>query len=106
MSSRASAGGAGGSGGVGQENRNLAWAAAFAAADVPLPIGRTSGIRAEYVGGQTGMGVDDVGIITDQMGFVLIQSKKSLARVSDDHAPCQGVLPAGKRFTGLRAPMT
>ena len=78
MSSRASAGGAGGSGGVGQENRNLAWAAAFAAADVPLPIGRTSGIRAEYVGGQTGMGVDDVGIITDQMGFVLIQSKKSL----------------------------
>jgi hypothetical protein len=78
MSSRASAGGAGGSGGVGQENRNLAWAAAFAAADVPLPIGRTSGIRAEHVGGQTGMGVDDVGIITDQMGFVLIQSKKSL----------------------------
>ena len=75
MSSRASAGGAGGSGGVGQENRNLD---AFAAADVPLPIGRTSGIRAEYVGGQTGMGVDDVGIITDQMGFVLIQSKKSL----------------------------
>ena len=30
----------------------------------------------------------------------------ALARVSDDHAPCQGVLPAGKRFTGLRAPMT
>ena len=30
----------------------------------------------------------------------------ALARVSDDHAPCQGVLPAGKRFPGLRALMT
>ena len=78
MSSRASAGGAGGSGGVGQENRNLAWAAAYAVADVPLPIGRTTGIRVEHVGGQTGMGVDDVGVITSQMGFVLIQSKRSL----------------------------
>ena len=32
--------------------------------------------------------------------------QRDLARVSDDHAPCQGVLPAGKRFPGLRAPMT
>ena len=78
MSSRASAGGAGNSGGVANENRNLAWVAAYAAADVPLPIARTSGIRVEHVGGQTGMGVDDVGVITDQRGFVLIQAKKNL----------------------------
>ena len=78
MSSRASAGGAGNSGGVANENRNLAWVAAYAAADVPLPVARTSGIRVEHVGGQTGMGVDDVGVITDQRGFVLIQAKKNL----------------------------
>jgi hypothetical protein len=29
-----------------------------------------------------------------------------LARVSDDHAPCQGVLPARQGFPGSRAPMT
>ena len=78
MSSRASAGGSGNSGGVANENRNLAWVAAHAAADVPLPIVRTSGIRVEHVGAQTGMGVDDVGIITDQGGFVLLGAKKNL----------------------------
>jgi ribosome-associated toxin RatA of RatAB toxin-antitoxin module len=29
-----------------------------------------------------------------------------LARVSNDHAPCHGVLPAGKGFSGSLAPMT
>jgi Berberine and berberine like len=99
MSSRASAGGAGGSGGVGQENRNLEWAAAFAAADVLLPIGRTSGIRAEYVGGQTGVGVDDVGIITDQVGLVLIQSKKEEPRAG----PAAGLAAGEGSGPGLRS---
>ena len=109
MSSRASAGGAGGSGGVGQENRNLAWAAAYAAADVPLPIGRTSGIQVEHVGGQTGMGVDDVGVITSQMGFVLIQSKRSLGLDQRQASPLAKALDQvveqylGRRARRLRA---
>ena len=40
--------------------------------------GVPSGIRVEHVGAQTGMGVDDVGIITDQGGFVLLGAKKNL----------------------------
>ena len=31
---------------------------------------------------------------------------RKLARVSNDHAPCHGVLPAGKGFSGSLAPMT
>ncbi len=33
-------------------------------------------------------------------------SPQELARVSDDHAPCHGVLTAGKGFSGSLAPMT
>jgi hypothetical protein len=78
MTSRESSGGAGGAGGVDHENRNLAWVASYAAAGVPLPIDRTSDLRVEHVGAQTGMRVDDIGIITSRQGFVLLQAKQNL----------------------------
>lgn len=87
MASRESSGGAGGAGGVDHENRNLAWAASYAAADVPLPIDRTSDLRIEHVGAQTGMKVDDIGIITNRLGFVLLQAKKNLKLETTPDSP-------------------
>ena len=92
VASRESSGGAGGAAGVGQENANLAWVCAHAATDVPLPIDRTSGLRIEYVGAQTGMEIDDVGAITDQLGFVLIQSKKNLRLETRQDSPLEKAL--------------
>jgi hypothetical protein len=92
VASRESSGGAGGAAGVGQENANLAWVCAHAAADLPLPVSRTSGIRAEYVGTQTGLQIDDVGAITSQLGFVLIQSKKNLRLETKQDTPLEKAL--------------
>ncbi len=74
---RSSAGGAAAAGGVGHEGRCLAWAAAYMLAEVPLPTW-ASGRRVMAVGGQTGRPVDDVGLVTDDDGWVTIQAKKGL----------------------------
>lgn len=90
MKSRGSSGDAGGAaaaGGIEHENRNLAWVAAYAVADVPLPIPRTSGLLVESVGAQSGMKVDDVGIITNRQGFVLLQAKKRLGLGTKPYSP-------------------
>jgi hypothetical protein len=92
MTSRESSGGAGGAAGVGQENANLAWVCAHAAADVPLPISRTPGVRVEYAGAQTGMQIDDVGAVTSELGFVLIQSKKNLRLETKTDTPLEKAL--------------
>ncbi len=42
-----------------------------------------------------------------QLGDILVGAPRfALARVSNDHAPCHGVLTAGKGFSGSLAPMT
>jgi len=46
-------------------------------AEVPLPVW-ASGRRVAAVGGQTDRPVDDVGLITDDDGWVTIQAKKGL----------------------------
>jgi hypothetical protein len=46
-------------------------------AEVPLPAW-ASGRRVVAVGGQTGRPVDDVGLVTDDDGWVMIQAKKGL----------------------------
>ena len=55
----------------------MAWAAAYMLAEVPLPVW-ASGRRVAAVGGQTDRPVDDVGLITDDDGWVTIQAKKGL----------------------------
>jgi hypothetical protein len=72
-----SAGGSAAAGGVGHEGRCLAWAAAHMFAEAPLPSW-ASGRRVAAVGGQTNRPVDDVGLITDDDGWVTIQAKKGL----------------------------
>lgn len=74
---QSSAGGAAAAGGVGHEGRCLAWAAAYMLAEAPLPTW-ASGRRVVAVGGQTGRPVDDVGLVTDDEGWVTIQAKKGL----------------------------
>jgi hypothetical protein len=74
---QSSAGGSAAAGGVGHEGRCLAWAAAHMLAEVPLPIW-ASGRRVTAVGGQTNRPVDDVGLVTDNDGWVTIQAKKGL----------------------------
>lgn len=72
-----SAGGAAAAGGIGHEGRCLAWAAAYMLAEVALPSW-ASGRQVVAVGGQTGRAVDDVGLVTDADGWVMIQAKKGL----------------------------
>ena len=74
---RSSAGGAAAAGGVGHEDRCLAWAAAHMLAEVALPEG-ASGRRVLAIGGQTGRAVDDIGFVTDDEAWVMIQAKKCL----------------------------
>jgi hypothetical protein len=68
-----SAGGAAAAGGIGHEARCLAWMAAYMLAEVALPPW-ASGRRVVAVGGQTGRAVDDVGLVTDADGWVMIQA--------------------------------
>ena len=44
--------------------------------------------------------------LTGRENLVLLARARVLARVSNDHAPCQGVPPGGDGFTGPLAPMT
>ena len=74
---RSSAGGTRTAGGVGHEGRCLAWAAAYMLAEDPLPRW-ASGRRVVAVGGQTNRPVDDVGLVTDEGGWVTIQAKKGM----------------------------
>ncbi|MGH3766165.1 MAG: hypothetical protein ACRDTX_13615 [Pseudonocardiaceae bacterium] len=74
---RSSAGGAGAARGIGHEGRCLAWAAAYMLAETSLPEW-ASGRRVVAIGGQTGRTVDDIGIVTDDDGWVMIQAKKGL----------------------------
>lgn len=74
---RSSAGGAGAAGGVGHEDRCLAWAAAYMLAEAALPVW-ASGRRVVAIGGQTGRAVDDVGFVTNDDGWGMIQAKKRL----------------------------
>jgi hypothetical protein len=72
-----SSGGAAAAGGVGHEGRCLAWVAAYMLAERPLPSW-ASGRRVVSVGGQTERAVDDIGFVTDDGGWVMIQAKKNL----------------------------
>ena len=74
---RSSAGGTRTAGGVGHEGRCLAWAAAYMLTEEPLPRW-ASGRRVAGVGGQTNRPVDDVGLVTDEGGWVTIQAKKGM----------------------------
>ena len=74
---RSSAGGTRTAGGVGHEGRCLAWAAAYMLTEDPLPWW-ASGRRVVAVGGQTNRPVDDVGLVTDEGGWVTIQAKKGM----------------------------
>ena len=74
---RSSAGGTRTAGGVGHEGRCLAWAAAYMLTEEPLPRW-ASGRRVTGVGGQTNRPVDDVGLVTDEGGWVTIQAKKGM----------------------------
>jgi hypothetical protein len=74
---RSSAGGTRTAGGVGHEGRCLAWAAAYMLTEDPLPRW-ASGRRVVAVGGQTNRPVDDVGLVTDEGGWVTIQAKKGM----------------------------
>lgn len=74
---RSSAGGAGAARGIGHEGRCLAWAAAYMLAEASLPEW-ASGHRIVAIGGQTGRAVDDIGLVTDDDGWVMIQAKKGL----------------------------
>jgi hypothetical protein len=74
---RSSAGGTRTAGGVGHEGRCLAWAAAYMLTADPLPRW-ASGRQVVAVGGQTNRPVDDVGLVTDEGGWVTIQAKKGM----------------------------
>src|SRR6266446_1158046 len=72
-----SAGGTRTAGGVGHEGRCVAWAAAYMLTEELLPRW-ASGRRVAGVGGQTNRPVDDVGLVTDEGGWVTIQAKKGM----------------------------
>ena len=74
---RSSAGGTRTAGGVGHEGRCLAWAAAYMLTEESVPRW-ASGRRVAGVGGQTNRPVDDVGLVTDEGGWVTIQAKKGM----------------------------
>jgi len=74
---RSSAGGTRTAGGVGHEGRCLAWAAVYMLTEDRLPRW-ASGRRVVAVGGQTNRPVDDVGLVTDEGGWVTIQAKKGM----------------------------
>ncbi len=44
--------------------------------------------------------------LADEQLAKVVNMANHLARVSNDHAPCQDVLPGRDVFTGLLAPMT
>ncbi|WP_194909029.1 ATP-binding protein [Catenulispora rubra] len=79
MSSASSTGGAGGASGVGIEGRITAWVACHVLARRTVVEFDVAGVPVS-VGGQTSHGVDDVGVVLDDGGYVLIQSKKKLTR--------------------------
>lgn len=74
---RSSAGGTGAAGGVGHEGRCLAWVAVYMLAEESLPEW-ASGRRVMAIGGQTERPVDDIGFVTDDDGWIMIQAKKRL----------------------------
>jgi hypothetical protein len=81
-----SAGGSAAAGGVGHEGRCLAWFAAHMLVEVPLPLW-ASGRLVRAVGGQTNRPVDDVGLITDNDGWVTVQAKKGLRIAEAESSP-------------------
>ena len=83
---RSSAGGAGAAGGVGHEGRCLAWVAAYMLAERPVPDW-ASGRRVVAVGGQTERPVDDVGFVTDDGGWCMIQAKANLKVEASERSP-------------------
>jgi hypothetical protein len=83
---RSSAGGTGTARGVGHEGRCLAWAAAYMLAEEPLPEW-ASGRRVMAIGGQTERPVDDVGFVTEDNGWIMIQAKKGLKLESSGSSP-------------------
>lgn len=86
MMTESSAGGSAAAGGVGHEGRCLAWFAAYMLVEVPLPPW-ASGRLVEAVGGQTNRPVDDVGLITDNDGWVTVQAKKALRVATAESSP-------------------
>jgi hypothetical protein len=86
----------------------LTWAA-FRNASMPAPV--DSAARPGIITAGPGSAVADRGGIA--IGQVVYQQRRGvigkpvrLARVSNDHAPRQGVSPGRDVFTGLLAPMT
>jgi hypothetical protein len=65
--------------GTGLEARIFAWFAAHLLARKSLPVdwGLTE-TELEFVGGQTGQAVDDVGVVTSRRGYVFVQAKHRL----------------------------
>ncbi|MFE7354564.1 NACHT domain-containing protein [Streptomyces sp. NPDC057543] len=79
MTPRSSTGGAASAGGVGFEARIAAWLAAHAVAGRTLALGLPGGSLITAIGGQTGLGMDDMGALLANGGRVLIQAKKGLS---------------------------
>jgi len=76
-----SSGGMGAARGEGHQARCAAWAAAYLLTEERLPdfaLGR----RIRVIGAQTKRSVDDLAILTDEDGWVLIQAKKGLRLTS------------------------
>jgi hypothetical protein len=63
--------------GEGHQARCFAWAAAYLLTGERLP-GFAMGRRVTAIGAQTGRAVDDLALLTDEDGWVLIQAKKGL----------------------------
>jgi hypothetical protein len=84
--SRSSAGGAASAGGGGHEARCLAWAAAYMLAEDPLPPW-AGGRKVIAVGAQTERAVDDVGVVTDDGGWVAVQAKKGMQVAESNTSP-------------------
>jgi hypothetical protein len=86
MASRSSSGGAAAAGGVGFEAQCLAWFAAHLLAEQRLPEWATGG-RVVGVGGQTARPVDDIGVLTEEGGWVQVQAKKGLSLGTKSNSP-------------------
>ncbi len=91
VSAQASSGGARAASGVTFQAQVFSHWAAVAVSGTAPGMGLGPDTCAESVGCETGLGMDDVGVILDNGGFILVQAKRGMRRVDKRSSDFQGV---------------
>lgn len=103
---RASEGGSRTAQGTEFQARTFAYWAALLAAGAPVGLGFSRETRAESIGAEVGLAMDDIGIILDAGGYVLIQAKSGIQRVDARSSDFQKAIAqaVAVQIDGLPAP--